>query len=148
MKDGSSKMDLTTGIPRSPKDTLGGIAMLPRTIDKARAALAGTLGEYVYGLKSGFDTTLLEFLGVSEAEFLDAVRKSPDDAAVLAWVQTHGRKHSPAEIAHFTTTFLNDGDDDEDRARFAARKAKLAPDVQPKVKGWADLLDVAEGRIT
>jgi Domain of unknown function (DUF5069) len=141
-------MDLTTGIPRSPNDLLGGIAMLPRTIDKARAAIAGTIGEYIYGDKSGFDKTLLEFLGVSEADFLDAVRKSPDDAAVLAWVQTHGRKHSPAEIADFTAKFLNDGDDDEDRARFAVRRAELPAHVQPKVKSWADILDAREGRIS
>src|SRR5580704_14946755 len=140
-------MDLTKGPPRSPNERLGGMAMLPRTIDKARAALVGTIGEYVYGEKSGFDTTLLEFLGVSAAAFLDAVRNAPDDAAVLAWVQTHGHRHSPAEIAAFTANFLNDGDDDDDRARFAERKAKLAPDIRSKVRGWADLLDAAEGRL-
>ncbi len=140
-------MDLTKMAPRSPNDRLGGIAMLPRTIDKARAKLAGTIGEYVYGTKSGFDTTLLEFLGVSESDFLNAVRTSPDDDAVLNWLHAHGRKHSAGEIEAFTTNFCNDGDDDADRARFAERKAKLAPEIQPKVKGWADLLDAAEGRI-
>jgi hypothetical protein len=148
MKDGSSNVDLTKGIPRSPNELLGGIAMLPRTIDKARALLARTIGEYIYGDKSTFDKALLEFLGVSEAEFLDAVRTSPDDAAVLAWVRTHGHKHSPAQVADFTASFLNDGDDDEDRARFAMRKAELPPHIQPKVKGWADLLDAREGRIS
>jgi hypothetical protein len=140
-------MDLTKGPPRSPNARLGGMAMLPRMIDKARAALAGTIGEYVYGEKSEFDMTLLEFLGVSAPEFLEAMRKSPDDAAVLEWVQAHGRKHSSAEIADFTAMFLNDGDDDADRARFAERKAKLAPEIRAKVRGWADLLDAAEGRL-
>jgi hypothetical protein len=141
-------MDLTKGIPRSPNDLLGGMAMLPRTIDKARATIAGTLGEYIYGPKSSFDATLLEFLGVSDTDLLEAVRSSPDDAAVLAWIRKNGRKHSPAEIADFTAGFLNDGDDDEDRARFAVRRAELPAHIQPKVKGWADLLDAREGRIS
>ncbi|HLJ82547.1 MAG TPA: DUF5069 domain-containing protein [Candidatus Eremiobacteraceae bacterium] len=141
-------MDLITGIPRSPNDLLGGIAMLPRTIDKARALIAGTIGEYVYGDKSSFDKDLLDFLGVSSADFLEAVRNSPDDAAVLAWVQAHGRNPSPAEIKAFTAGFQSDGDDDEDRARFAIRRGELPPHIQPKVKGWADLLDAREGRIS
>ena len=55
-------MDLTKTHPRSPNDRLLGLPMLPRTIDKARAALDGTLGEYVYGTKSSFDMALLDFL--------------------------------------------------------------------------------------
>jgi hypothetical protein len=141
-------MDETTWMPRSPNDRLLGIPMLPRTIDKARAALTGTLGEYVYGRKSGFDTTLLEFLGLSDEEFLDGVRANGDDAAMAAWLRTHARKVTPSEIEAFAASFLNDGDDDEDRARFEARRAKLPEHVRPKVKGWADLLDAAEGRIS
>ena len=39
-------MDLTKGPPSSPYDKLGGIVFLPRSIDKMRAHLAGTAGEY------------------------------------------------------------------------------------------------------
>jgi hypothetical protein len=141
-------MDLTKEYPRSPNDKLKGIPMLPRTIDKARAAIAGTLGEYIYGEKSPFDMTMLEFLGLSPEQFLDGVRQSPDDATMLRWLETHGRKRTPAEIDEFARVFVNDGDDDADRARFAERRAKLPANVQPRVKGWTDLLDVAEGRIT
>ncbi|MDQ2817269.1 MAG: DUF5069 domain-containing protein [Candidatus Eremiobacteraeota bacterium] len=141
-------MDLTKEYPRSPNDRLMGIPMLPRTIDKARAALAAKLGEYVYGNKSEFDKTLLEFLGLSQDEFLQGVRDSADDAAMTRWLQTHGRKTTPAEADDFARTFLNDGDDEADRARFAARRAALPAPVQPRVKGWADLLDVVEGRIS
>jgi Domain of unknown function (DUF5069) len=141
-------MDLTTKIPRSPNDRLLNIPMLPRTIDKARAALAGTLGEYVYGEKSSFDTALLSFLGISAAEFLEGVRSSPDDEAMGRWVQAHARDVTAPAVNGFASDFLNDGDNDEDRARFAERRAKLPESVRPKVKRWTDLLDVAEGRIT
>lgn len=140
-------MDLTKRPPRSPNDRLLGIPMLPRTIDKARAALAGTLGEYVYGGKSGFDTTLLEFLGLSPEQFLEGVRQSPDDAAMAKWLRANARPLNPAEIEHFATIFLNDGDDEADRARFAERRAQLPAGMRSHVKGWADLLDAAEGRI-
>jgi uncharacterized protein DUF5069 len=140
-------MDLTRSYPRSPSERLLGLPMLPRMIDKARAALAGTLGEYVSGEKSPFDMTLLDFLGLSPERFLEGVRSSPDDQSMVAWLKANARAATPQEVDQFATIFLNDGDDDADRARFAERRAKLPAGVQPKVKGWADLLDVAEGRI-
>jgi hypothetical protein len=141
-------MDLTSGIPRSPNERLLGIPMLPRTIDKARAALAGTLGEYLYGPKSSFDMALLEFLGLTPDEFLEAVRSSPDDVVMARWLQNRVSDLTPERIDAFARDFTNDGDDDADRARFAERRAKLPLAIQPKVKGWTDLLDVQEGRIT
>jgi len=140
-------MDLTTGFPRSPRERLLGLPMLPRTIDKARAALAGTLGEYVYGEKSSFDMALLDFLALSPAVFLEGVKASPDDTTMAKWLKTRARAFTAAQAEEFATIFLNDGDDDADRARFAERRAKLPEQVQSRVIGWVDLLDVAEGRI-
>ena len=141
-------MDLTKTYPRSPNDRLLGLPMLPRTIDKARATLEGTLGEYVYGTKSSFDMALLDFLGLSPERFLDGIRQSADDDAMAAWLRSNARQATPAEVEAFARVFLNDGDDDADRARFAERRASLPADVRSRVKGWVDLLDVAEGRIT
>jgi hypothetical protein len=141
-------MDLTREFPRSPRERLIGLPMLPRAIDKARAALAGTLGEYVYGDKSPFDMTLLGFLGLTPERFLEGVRLSPDDEGMVQWLRLHARKASDAEAEAFARDFLDDGDDDADRARFAERRAKLPEHVRSRVTGWVDLLDVAEGRIT
>jgi len=121
--------------------------MLPRTIDKARAVLSDTLGEYVFGEKSSFDVAVLHYLGLTPAEFLEGVRESPDDETVSRWLAIHARKATPEDAEAFATDFLNDGDDDADRARFRDRVAKLPANVRDRVKGWADLLDVAEGRI-
>jgi len=68
--------------PRRWNEQLGGIYWLPRLVDKARAALAGTLGDYLYG-QSPMDRGLLRALGVSHREFAVIVKSSPDDAAVL-----------------------------------------------------------------
>ena len=40
--------DLTKRPPRSPRVRLGGLVILPRMLDKGRAAIAGTIGDYHY----------------------------------------------------------------------------------------------------
>ena len=54
-------MDLVNGIPRSPYESMHGIVFLPRAIDKVRAEIAGTLGDYIS--RTFFSGMLLEFLG-------------------------------------------------------------------------------------
>jgi hypothetical protein len=75
--------DLTLVPPRRWSESLGGITWLPRLIDKARAALNGTLGGYLYG-QSPMDRGLLGQLGVSHREFAVIVKNAADDDAVLA----------------------------------------------------------------
>ncbi|MBI5777374.1 MAG: DUF5069 domain-containing protein, partial [Nitrospirae bacterium] len=41
-------MDLRKNYPRSPREKLAGYVHLPRMIDKCRASLAGTEGDYIY----------------------------------------------------------------------------------------------------
>ena len=76
-------IDLTLAPPRRWSDELGGIRWLPRIIDKARAALAGRLGSYLYGQSPG-DENLLRILGTDYPTFTQIVKYAPDDAAVLA----------------------------------------------------------------
>lgn len=92
-------MDLTRGFPRSPKEKLGGLVWLPRLIDKAKAALAGKLGDYRYNCP--MDERFFAFLGLRADEFLAAVRDRDGDAAVLEWVQERAgplRRESVAEF--------------------------------------------------
>ncbi|HEY9086326.1 MAG TPA: DUF5069 domain-containing protein [Candidatus Tyrphobacter sp.] len=75
--------DLREGPPRRWNDSLGQIRWLPRLIDKTRAALAGQLGDYLFG-QSPMDRGLLRALGIAHREFARIVRDAPDDADVLA----------------------------------------------------------------
>lgn len=77
--------DLRKHPPRGPAEQVAGLYMLGRTIDKARAKLAGTLGPYK--IAPGLSGYFLEWLGIEEADFLEAVRTSPDDAAIAAWLR-------------------------------------------------------------
>src|ERR1700682_3344030 len=86
-----SCMDLTKSFPRSPRDRLDGIPMLPRTTDKARAYLNGTLGDYKFGDNSGYDRALFETLGIDAESFLECIRQSPDDESVVRWLHANAR---------------------------------------------------------
>lgn len=80
-------VDLTRRPPRSPYDTsIGGVMALSRMIDKARACITGNLGEYGFGEDSGFDRLVLEFLGLTQEEVLDAIRVNSTDKDVVTWL--------------------------------------------------------------
>ncbi|MGH7736768.1 MAG: DUF5069 domain-containing protein [Candidatus Tyrphobacter sp.] len=78
--------DLRRGPPRRWNESLGQIRWLPRLIDKTRAAIAGTLGDYLFG-QSPTDRALLRELGLSHREFARIVHDAPGDADVLASLQ-------------------------------------------------------------
>ncbi|HCU73354.1 MAG TPA: hypothetical protein DGO43_06035 [Chloroflexi bacterium] len=89
-------MDLTKDVPRSPYEKLGSINFLPRSIDKARAELAGTLGDYVWRI--GRTERLLDFLGIEQDEFIEAIRIHKTDQAVWAWIKQRMTPRSSDEI--------------------------------------------------
>lgn len=70
--------DLRATPPRRWSDELGGIRWLPRIIDKARAAINGTLGDYLYG-QSPMDRRMLRALGLKYKDFTRVVRDAGDD---------------------------------------------------------------------
>ena len=74
--------DLRQGPPRRWTVETDGIKWLPRLIDKTRAALAGTLGAYLYG-QSPIDRALLRNLGIRYRDFTAIVRGADTDAGVL-----------------------------------------------------------------
>src|ERR1700735_317123 len=65
---------LTQHPPRSPRLRLGGYVLLPRILDKGRAALAGKLGEFHYGGK-GMDRHFFNFTGLDHESFKAEIAK-------------------------------------------------------------------------
>lgn len=78
-----SVTDLHYAAPPRWSDAVEGVVWLPRLAMKARAHDAGTLGYYLFG-QSPVDDEFLKTAGVSYADFIAIVRRSPDDAGVLA----------------------------------------------------------------
>jgi hypothetical protein len=76
-------LDLTTMAPRSPREELGGLCMLPRMIDIARARLpGGNVGEYQIG--RGMSGLVLAHLGIAVDAFVECVREAANDEEVAA----------------------------------------------------------------
>lgn len=82
-------IDLSKRRPRSPREELGGLCMLPRMIDIARAKLpGGDIGQYQIG--RGMSGLVLRHLGMEVGDFVDLVRNAKDDEEIGA--QLTGRK--------------------------------------------------------
>ncbi len=120
-------LDLTQRPPRSPRVRLGGYAMLPRVLDKARASLIGNVGDYIYG--NPMDQHLFGFTGVAQAELLEQVKTGASDWDLLLWVNAHANpKRAPHEVrswsAYLETMPLGDA---EDLEWFSAQVKRLNP---------------------
>jgi hypothetical protein len=136
-------MDLRKTYPRSPREKLAGYVHLPRMIDKCRATLAGTEGDYIYPCP--MDQRLLDFTGITVEQFSDAV-SGKDDATVAEWFRQTAKPHSAIKIEQWNDTFLARGPDtDEKRAYFKQQIDAIDP-ARTDITSWADLLDLDEKR--
>jgi hypothetical protein len=81
-------IDLTLAPPRSPHESLGGLVMLARTIDKLRAELpGGSRGEYQS--VRGLTILQLEMLGIARDQLLEVVAGAASENDVVQWVHAH-----------------------------------------------------------
>lgn len=136
-------MDLRISYPRSVKEKLSGYVHLGRMIDKCRATLAGTLGEYIYPCP--LDQRLLDFVGISADEFQDAVRDRTDEA-VVAWFHDRAQAHTQAEIEQWNETMLTRGPDTPEKWDYFKELRDAIDPSRTDITSWADLLDLDEKR--
>jgi len=73
-----------TVFPRRGRDASGNFLWLHRVADKARAAAAETIHDYIYPCP--MDRGVFERWGISTSEFEAALRASPTDAMLLEWM--------------------------------------------------------------
>ena len=137
-------MDLTKQPPRSPYEKLGDIVFLPRSIDKMRAHIAGTGGEYL--ATTGISVALFEFLGLTADEFEAIVRANADDAGVLAAIQERAPR-SAAEIAAFNESMVTRAPQDEAGwQRHWGMLEAIGQGHRRDIKTSFDRLDLDDGR--
>ena len=96
---GGGEIDLMDGIPRSPYERMLGMVFLPRTIDKARAELAGKHGEYMF--RTGQSAPGLELLGISPEQLFEALAENGTDAEIRGWIADNREARSDLEIGQF-----------------------------------------------
>ena len=87
VKNTSRPLDLRTNVPRSGKVMIAGFAWLGRAADKARAKVAGTIGDYVFVCP--IDKGFLALTQVTEDEFLELIARGASDEEVGSYFERH-----------------------------------------------------------
>jgi len=70
-----------------------------RCVDKCRAVVAGTAGEYHYACP--LDSKFLDFSGIDPVKLKELVASGADDAAVGQWISENGKRREKAEIVQW-----------------------------------------------
>lgn len=88
--------DLNKDYPRSPRETLGGYVLAARSLDKCRAALNGTQGEYHFNCP--LDRIFFDFSGVDADEFKALAATGASDEEMGAFVQSNAKQKNRTEV--------------------------------------------------
>lgn len=134
--------DLTTRPPRSARSRLGGYALLPRMLDKGRAEIAGTSGEFHYNCP--LDQHVINFLGIDAVALREQLAAGKGDGEILEWINGNAKhKRAPWEIEQWSDfqQRRTPDSDAETLAMFAEMVSKLSS-TREDIKSWADLLDL------
>jgi hypothetical protein len=126
------------------KVKIAGHVHVARMIDKCRAVLAGTEGEYIYPCP--MDERLMEFAGITAEQFTAAVKANPTDEGVAEWFQQAAKPHKPGELEGWNQKLLARGPSSPESA---ARFKKYLDAIDPSrtdLTAWSDLQDLEEGR--
>jgi hypothetical protein len=117
--------DLTKQAPHSPRARLAGFAIAKRTVDKCRANVAGTVGEYHYDCP--LDNMLFSFKGINGEQFKTAVQAAKTYDEVGTWLQANGTKRTPEEIEAWSNEVVAGSmmNNPEKRAYFIENCTKL-----------------------
>tara|TARA_B100000519_G_scaffold63593_1_gene54055 strand:+ start:768 stop:1205 length:438 start_codon:yes stop_codon:yes gene_type:complete len=132
--------------PRSPRETLGHYVIAARTLDKCRAALAGTLGDYKFDCP--LDNFFFDFAGLSAEAFREFVASGADDEAVAAWIGKQGAGHTQQEIIRWNNEMRGKRICDlpiELQVFLEGYVPEFIPPNRP-VYVWFDVYDLEEGR--
>ncbi len=140
-------LDLKSDFPRSPRETIGGYVIAARTLDKCRAELAGTLGEYHFDCP--LDNVFFDFAAITADQFRAVVASGATDDEVAEWIVENARQKERRDVIKWNN---------EMRAK---RPCDMPIELQEFLEGyipenipadkvvyvWFDVYDLEEGRI-
>lgn len=134
--------DLTRRPPRSCRVRLGGYVLLARIIDKGRADIAGTAGEYKYN--NPIDRHWFNFTGLTPEALKAELATGKGDGEILAWIQeTATHKRQPWEIRQWSAYHNERGPDgDVETLEFFAGRVGEHSKTREDVITWFDYLDL------
>ncbi len=124
---------------------LEGYVHLARMIDKCRAVLAGTEGEYIYPCP--MDDRLMKFAGITADQFTAAVKANPTDEARGKMVHTDGEgASSQPRWNAWNEMMLNRGPSTPEKQEYFNKLRDAVDPSRTDLTAWADLQDLEEGR--
>jgi hypothetical protein len=143
----SLALDLSSAFPRSPRETLGGYVIAGRTLDKCRAELAGTLGEYHFDCP--LDNVFFDFAGITADQFRAVVASGASDEEIAEWIEENANQSDRHDVIRWNNELR------------ATRPCDMPIELQEFLEGyipenipagkivyvWFDVYDLEEGRI-
>jgi gluconokinase len=133
--------------PRSPLDEAGGMAWLPRMLDKIRLHARGELDSAYHGnLGGGIDALCSGYLRIDYTALTERVLGGGADEEILAWCFAQGRELNHRDLFIWNNFVAKVGWNDFASKRLAAQKAELGFADRDDIQTMPQLFDVEEGR--
>lgn len=141
--------DLTKDFPRSAKETLGGYVIAARTLDKCRATVAGTAGEYHFDCP--LDNFFFGFAGITGSDFKDFVATGASDEEVAKWIDLKAKKRPRIEIIKWNNEWrykrLSEMPDPIQEFMEDYVPQFVPAHLRPQIKYFFDIYDAEEKRM-
>ena len=139
--------DLAREFPRSPRETLAGYVLAARCLDKCRAVLNNTQGEFHFNCP--LDQRFLSFAEIDAEKLKDFIATGASDEAVAEWIAVNAKKRERVEIVQWNNKLRD------------LRLSDLPPELQEYLEDyiqqyvprnrpvyhWFDVYDLEEERI-
>ena len=134
-------LNLTQRPPRSPRVRLGGYTILPRLLDKARAVIAGTAGEYKYNNPN--DGHFFRFTGIEPDALFEQVKNGAGDWDMLLWVNENAPlKRTALEIQQWSNWTESVAFNDVEMREWFTDQIKRLNPAREDLRGTFDYLDL------
>lgn len=135
---------------RSPRDTVGGIMVFGRILDKIRLnAVEGLPPGYHLGIIPGkrtFDDRVCSLLGVDFEALSARVLEGGTDEEILEWCFQNGRKPDAEHIELFNGFMMKRGWRDVATSGLIQQRAEAGLAHREDLVTFFDLMDTEEGR--
>lgn len=140
-------LDLTKEFPRSPRAMLGGYVVAARVLDKCRAVVAGTNGEYHFDCP--LDNFFLSFAEIKADDFREFVATGASDEEVADWIKKNAKERTQQEIIQWNNTMRDKRLSEMPIELQEFLEGYIPQEIPPGkiVRVWFDVYDIEEGRI-
>jgi hypothetical protein len=140
-------LNLSKDYPRSPRALLGGFVLAGRMLDKCRAVVAETQGDYDFDC--GLDRHFLGFSEIKAEEFKSFVATGATDDAIGQWIQEHAKPKDPEQIMLWNNEWLDKRMEEQAPETQAYMETYIANNLPENaiVRVLFDVFDIEEKRI-